>query len=262
MLAELAAAREREAADAAQRAAMQTELARVARVTTMGEMAASIAHEINQPLAAIANNASASLRWLGQEPPNVKKARSVLERVVSDAGRAGEVIGSIRGMLAKGSQDRVELDVNDLIREVMTFVRADLKHHGITVRTELAGDLPRLSGVRVQLQQVLLNLIANAADAMASVEQGARVLTVRSQKTGDCDIVLTIEDTGSGLDPADLDRAFEPFFSTKSEGMGMGLSICRSIVEAHGGRIAASPAREGGSVFRVSLPCDEPSQAT
>jgi signal transduction histidine kinase len=164
-------------------------------------------------------------------------------------------------MLAKGGQDRVELDVNDLIREVMTFVRADLKHHGITVRTELAEDLPRLSGVRVQLQQVLLNLIANATDAMASVEQRARVLTVRSQKTGDCDIVLSVEDTGSGIDPADLDRAFEPFFSTKPEGMGMGLSICRSIVEAHGGRIAAAPAHKGGSVFRVSLPCDEPSQA-
>jgi signal transduction histidine kinase len=262
MLAELAAAREREAADAAQRAAMQTELARVARVTTMGEMAASLAHEINQPLAAIANNASASLRWLGQDPPNVKRARSVLERVVSDAGRAGEVIGSIRGMLAKGGQDRVELDVNDLIREVMTFLRADLKQHGITVRTELAEDLPRIAGVRVQLQQVLLNLIANAADAMASVEQGARVLTVRSQKTGDCDIVLTVEDTGSGIDPADVERVFEPFFSTKPEGMGMGLSICRSIVEAHGGRITASPGRDGGSVFQVSVPCDEPSRAT
>jgi signal transduction histidine kinase len=262
MLAELAAAREREAADAAQRAAMQTELARVARVTTMGEMAASIAHEINQPLAAIANNASASLRWLGQDPPNVKRARSVLERVVSDAGRAGEVIGSIRGMLAKGGQDRVELDVNDLIREVMTFMRAELKHHGITVRTELAENLPRIAGVRIQLQQVLLNLIANAADAMASVEQRPRVLTVRSQKSGDCDIVVTIEDTGSGIDRADLERVFEPFFSTKPEGMGMGLSICRSIIEAHGGRITASPAREGGSVFQVSLPCDEPSQPT
>ena len=141
MLAELAAAREREAADAARRAAMQTELARVARITTMGEMAASIAHEINQPLAAIVNNANASLRWLGQDPPNVERARSVLKRVVSDGGRASEVIRSIRGMLEKSSQERVQLDVNDLIREVMTFVRADLRHHGITVRTELAEDL-------------------------------------------------------------------------------------------------------------------------
>jgi signal transduction histidine kinase len=261
MLAELEASREREATDAARRAAMQTELARVARVTTMGEMAASIAHEINQPLAAITNNASASLRWLGQEPPNVKRARSVLERVVSDAGRASEVISSIRGMLEKGSQERVQLDVNDLIREVLTFLRADVKHHGITVRAELAEDLPHISGVRIQLQQVLLNLIANAVESMASVEHRARVLTVRSQKIGDCDIAVTVEDTGTGIDQTDLERVFEPFFSTKPEGMGMGLSICRSIIEAHGGRITASPTHGGGSVFKLSLPRDQPSQA-
>jgi signal transduction histidine kinase len=255
MLQELEAAREREAADAARKAATQTELARVARATTMGEMAASIAHEINQPLAAITNNASASLRWLGQDPPNVKRARSVLERVVSDATRASEVISSIRGMVKKGSQERVQIDVNDLIGEVLTFLRADLRHHGITVRTELAEDLPRVSGVRIQLQQVLLNLIANAVESMASVEQRARLLTVRSfQKIGGCDIAVTVEDTGTGINQTDLERVFEPFFSTKPEGMGMGLSICRSIIEAHGGRITASPARGDGSVFRVSLP--------
>jgi C4-dicarboxylate-specific signal transduction histidine kinase len=235
---------------------MQTELARVARITTMGEMAASIAHEINQPLAAIVNNANASLRWLGRDPPNVKRARSVLERVVSDAGRASEVIGSIRAMLEKSGQERVELDVNDLIREVMTFARADLKHHGIAVRTELAHDLPRISAVRIQLQQVLLNLIANAVESMASVEN--RVLTVRSQKADGHGILITVEDTGTGIDQSNLQRVFEPFFSTKPEGMGMGLSICRSIVEAHGGRITASPARDGGSVFQVSLPYEEP----
>ena len=262
MLSELEAAREREAADAARRAAMQTELARVARSTTMGEMAASIAHEINQPLAAIVNNASASLRWLGQDPPNVERARSVLERVVSDAGRAGVVISSIRGMLEKGGQERVQLDVNDLIREVLTFVRVDLRHHGITVRAELAENLPRISGVRIQLQQVLLNLIANAVESMASVEHRARVLTVRSQKIGNNDIAVTVKDTGTGIDQTNLERVFEPFFSTKAEGMGMGLSICRSIVEAHGGRITASPAPDGGSVFQVILPQDEPSQST
>jgi signal transduction histidine kinase len=261
MLAELAAAREREAADAARRAAMQAELARVARITTMGEMAASIAHEINQPLAAIVNNANASLRWLGQDPPNVERARSVLERVVSDGGRASQVIGSIRGMLEKSGQERVELDVNDLIREVMTFVRADLKHHGITARTELSGDLPRISAVRVQLQQVLLNLIANAAESMASVEERVRALTVRSQKADGCGIVVTVEDTGTGIDPTDLERVFEAFFSTKPEGMGMGLSICRSIVEAHGGRMTVLRAHPRGSVFQVSLPVDEPSQS-
>ena len=257
MLAELAASREREAADAARRAAMQTELAQVARMTTMGEMAASIAHEINQPLAAIVNNANASLRWLGQEPPNVERARSVLERVVSDGGRASEVIRSIRGMLEKGSQERVELDVNELIREVMTFVRADLKHHGITVRTELAEGLPRISAVRVQLQQVLLNLIANAVESLASIEDRARVLTVRSQKADGYGIVISVEDTGSGIEPKDLERIFEPFFSKKPEGMGMGLSICRSIVEAHGGRITASPASPRGSIFQVRLPDGE-----
>jgi signal transduction histidine kinase len=258
MLSELEAAREREAADAARRAAMQTELARVARTTTMGEMAASIAHEINQPLAAIANNASASLRWLNRAPPNVKRARSVLERVVNEAGRASEVISSIRRMLEKGSQERVKLDVNDLILEVLTFVRADLRHHGITVRAELAENLPRISGVRIQLQQVLLNLIANAVESIASVEHRARVLTARSQKMGDNDIAITVEDTGTGIDQTNLERVFEPFFSTKPEGMGMGLSICRSIVEAHGGRITASPASPCGSVFQVGLPDDGP----
>jgi signal transduction histidine kinase len=207
------------------------------------------------------NNANASLRWLGQEPPNVERARSVLERVVSDGGRASEVIRSIRGMLEKGSQERVELDVNELIREVMTFVRADLKHHGITVRTELAEGLPRISAVRVQLQQVLLNLIANAVESLASIEDRARVLTVRSQKADGYGIVISVEDTGSGIEPKDLERIFEPFFSKKPEGMGMGLSICRSIVEAHGGRITASPASPRGSIFQVRLPYGEISQS-
>jgi signal transduction histidine kinase len=262
MLGELAAAREREAADAARRAVMQAELARAARITTMGEMAASIAHEINQPLAAIVNNANASLRWLGQEPPNVERASSVLERVVSDGGRASEVIGSIRSMLEKSGQERGQLDVNDLIREVMTFARADLKHHAISVRTELGKELPHVSAVRIQLQQVLLNLIANAAESMASIDERERVLTVRSQKADGYGIVVTVEDTGIGIEQTDLDHVFEAFFSTKPEGMGMGLSICRSIVEAHGGRISASPAHPRGSVFQVSLPRDESSQSS
>ena len=260
MLVELAAAREREASDAAQRAAMQTELARVARMTAMGEMAASIAHEINQPLAAVVNNASASLRWLGRNPPNVERARSVLKRVVSDAGRASDVISSIRGMLEKSGQERAQIDLNDLIREVMTFARTDLRHHGITARAELADDLPRISAVRIQLQQVLLNLISNAVDSMTSIEDRARVLTVRTQKADGHGILVTVEDTGSGIDQTNLEHVFEPFFSTKHEGMGMGLSICRSIIEAHGGHIKASPGSDGGSVFQVSLPVDEPSQ--
>ena len=260
MLADLAMAREREATDAARQTAMQAELARVAKITTMGEMAASIAHEINQPLAAIVNNTNASLRWLSQDPPNVIRARSVLERVVGDGARASEVISSIRSMLDKSGQDRTPLDVNDLIREVVTFVRADLRSHGVVVQTELAKTLPLVSAVRIQLQQVLLNLIANAAELMAAVENRARTLTVRSQTTEGCDILISVEDCGTGLSETDHERIFEAFYSTKPEGMGMGLSICRSIVEVHGGRIKASPASPFGSLFVVRLPSDQSPQ--
>jgi signal transduction histidine kinase len=256
MLAELEAAREREGADAARQAAMQTELARIARITSMGEMAASIAHEINQPLAAVVNNANASLRWLGQDPPNVERARSVLKRVVSDGERASEVIASIRGMLDQSSKEQAQLDVNDLIREVMNFVRPDLRHHKIATRIDLAEDLPYISAVRVQLQQVLLNLIANAVESMAGVEDRPRVLTIRSQKSDNCGIVITVQDTGTGVAQVDRERIFEAFFSTKPEGMGMGLSICRSIIETHGGRITAAAANPYGSVFQVRLPDD------
>jgi len=260
MLADLATAREREATDAARQTAMQAELARAAKITTMGEMAASIAHEINQPLAAIVNNANASLRWLSQDPPNVTRARSVLERVVGDGARASEVISSIRSMLEKSGQDRTPLDVNDLIREVVTFVRADLRSHGVAVQIELAKTLPLVSAVRIQLQQVLLNLIANAAESMAAVDDRARTLTVRSQITEGCDILISVEDSGTGLSETDRERIFEAFYSTKPEGMGMGLSICRSIVEVHGGRITASPASPFGSLFVVRLPGDQSQQ--
>jgi signal transduction histidine kinase len=261
MLEELAAAREREAVDAAQRAAMQTELARVARITTMGEMAASIAHEINQPLAAIVNNANASLRWLGEAPPNVERARSVLKRVVSDGERASEVIGSIRAMLGKSGQERVRLDVNDLIREALAFMRPELRHHGIIVKIELADELPLISAVRIQLQQVILNLISNAVESMASIDGRPRLLTVRSQKEDGYGILVSVEDTGTGIDKAEVDRIFEAFFSMKPEGMGMGLSICRSIVEAHGGRITVAQTGPCGSAFHVALPHDEASQS-
>ncbi len=262
MLGELSAAREREAADAARQAAMQAELARVARITTMGEMAASIAHEINQPLAAVTNNANACLRWLGQDPPNIDRARSVLQNIVSDGERASEVIGSVRALLAKSGQERVPLDVNELIREVTTFMRADLRQHGIVLHTELATNLPRILAVRIQMQQVLINLIANAIESMAAVDEGARRLTLRSHRGDGYGIVITVADTGPGIEPTDVDRIFEAFFSTKPEGMGMGLSICRSIVEAHGGRITASPGSDRGSVFQVSLPEDTSSSST
>ena len=260
MLAELAMARERESAEQARIAAMQAELARVASLTAMGEMTASIAHEINQPLAAVVNNANAGLRWLGHQPPNVERTRAILMRIINDGGRASEVIASIRSMLTKGSQARAQLDINDLIREVMTLVRSELQGRSVSIKTELSDSLPHLSGNRVQLRQVILNLIMNAVEAMASIKDRARVLHVCSEINDQRHVVVMVEDTGTGIEEADRNRVFEAFFTTKPEGMGMGLSICRSIVEAHGGRITALRANPHGSVFQVVLPVEEPNK--
>jgi signal transduction histidine kinase len=182
-------------------------------------------------------------------------------RIVNDGGRASEVIASIRAMLTKGSQARAQLDINDLIRDVMTLVRGELQRRGVSIRTELADDLPRLFGNHAQLRQVLLNLILNAADAMACVMDRARVLDVGSAHP-DHDVVVTVQDTGTGITEEDRNRIFEAFFTTKPEGMGMGLSICRSIVEAHGGRITALRANPHGSVFQVVLPVEEPNKSS
>jgi C4-dicarboxylate-specific signal transduction histidine kinase len=258
MLAELAEARERESAEQARIAAMQAELARVARVTTMGEMTASIAHEVNQPIAAVVNNANAGLRWLDHQPPNVERTRSILRRIIDDGGRASEVIASIRAMLTKGGQARAQPDINDLIRDVVTLVRGELQRRGVSIRTELANELPRLSGNSAQLRQVLLNLIMNAAEAMTSITDRARMVSVRSASADRHDVVVTVHDTGTGIDEEDRSRIFDAFFTTKPEGMGMGLSICRSIVEAHGGRITALRANPHGSIFEVVLPVEEP----
>jgi signal transduction histidine kinase len=209
MLAELAEAREREAAEQSRIAAMQAELARVAPITAMGEMTASIAHEVNQPLAAVVNNANAGLRWLDHQPPNVERTRSILVRIVNDGGRASEVIASIRAMLTKGSQAKAQLDINDLIRDVITLVRGELQRRGVSIRTELANDLPRLSGSQAQLRQVLLNLIMNAVEAMASITDRARVLDVRSASLEHHDVVVTVQDTGTGVTEEDRNRIFE-----------------------------------------------------
>jgi signal transduction histidine kinase len=259
MLAELGEARERDAADQARTAAMQAELARVSTLTMMGELAASIAHEINQPLTAVVTNANAGLRWLNGQAPNVEEVRSALKRIVNDGQRGSKVIGSIRAMLKKGSQERTQLDLNGLIREVMTLVQAECKRRGVSIQTELANDLPRVWGDRIQVGQVLLNLTLNAVEAMASVSDQPRVLWMRSERHEPDGILLTVEDSGPGIDLKNIDRIFETFFTTKPEGMGLGLSICRSIVEAHGGRISASQANPHGSVFKVFLPVGEPS---
>jgi C4-dicarboxylate-specific signal transduction histidine kinase len=254
MLAELAAAREREIADHARNAATQAELARVARLTTMGEMAASIAHEINQPLAAIVNNANAGLRWIDKQPPNTEEVRAALTRIANDGERGGSIIESIRAMLKKGVRERSEINLNELIRDVTRLTQGQFQRHGVSIRSELADDLPSVMADPIQLQQVILNLFMNAAEAMVSISDRKRLVCVRSEKHDGGGALITVEDSGPGVAPEDAKRIFEAFFTTKAEGMGMGLSICRSIVEAHGGRITLAKALPQGSVFHVILP--------
>jgi signal transduction histidine kinase len=258
MLAELATARQREIADQTRAVTMQSELARVARLITMGEMAASIAHEINQPLAAIVTNGNAGLRWLANVTPDLGEARAALKRIVNDGHRASQVIASIRAMLKKGGQEKTPIEVNELIREALTLVHGELQDHGVVVESDLAEELPAVPANRVQLQQVVLNLIGNAIEAMGSVTDRPRIIRVNSAKDGMDRVLVTVEDSGTGIEPGDMDHIFEAFFTTKSNGMGLGLAICRSIVEDHGGRLSASAAHPHGSAFRVVLPAAEP----
>jgi C4-dicarboxylate-specific signal transduction histidine kinase len=230
------------------------ELAHVNRVTTLGELAASIAHEVNQPIAAVVTNAGAGLRWLGAAPPNLEEARYALARIVRDGNRASEVLGRIRALVKKAPLRRDELDINETIHDVIGLTGGEVQRHSVLLRTELARDLPRIRGDRVQLQQVLLNLIVNAIDAMSSAGTGPRELTVVSSKDGSRGALVAVRDSGPGLDPQSSERLFNPFYTTKAEGLGMGLAISRSIIEAHGGRLAAGPNERRGAVFQFSLP--------
>ena len=249
----LRASEERKRAQGELRAA-QAELARATRLTAMGQMAASIAHEINQPLAAIVANGNAGLRWLANTTPDLDEARWALKCIVNDGHRAGEVIGSIGAMFKKDSQEKTSLEVNQLIREVLVLVDAELQNQRVSVHTELMEELPRVLGDRVQLQQVIMNLIMNAVEAMGSTTNRARVLRVKSEVDESHDVLMIVEDSGTGIDPKDINRIFDAFFTTKSRGLGMGLSICQSIIEAHNGRLWASPGIHHGSVFHVALP--------
>jgi len=232
------------------------ELAHLNRIATVSELSASIAHEINQPLGAIVSNANAALRWLSGKTPNLEEVVDSLKRIASDGHRASDVIGTVRAMVKHEAQDRTPQDINDVITEVLTFLRTELDPHHMTVRFALSQNLPPVLVDRVQLQQVILNLIINAIDAMNAVPDRENLLRIRTEATNDGEVVISIEDNGTGIDPANLDRIFEPFFTTKSKGMGMGLSICRSIVEAYGGTLSAAPAREHGSVFQITLPAE------
>jgi len=249
MLSELAAAREREESE-------RFELARVERLTSMGEMAASLAHEVNQPLAAIVANSKAAERWLSRTPPDLDEVRNSLANIARDGHRASDVIASVRSMFKKDPTARTPMDVNQLVLETFTHLRSELNRHGVVAQTDLSENLPLLVADRVQLQQVLSNLVTNAVEAMSLV-QGERVLRVGSGADGSGDVIVTIEDTGPGIGADDLDRIFEAFYTTKPTGMGLGLAICRSIIEAHGGRLTAAPAKPHGTVFRVVLPDGE-----
>jgi signal transduction histidine kinase len=232
----------------------RAELERVRRLTAMGEMAASIAHEINQPLAAVVTNANAGLRWLASAPPNLIEVQSSLKRIVNDGHRAGVVIESIRALFKKDALRATPIDINELIRQVLMHLRGELEAHGVLVQAELSDGLPNVVADGAQLQQVILNLVMNAAEAMSVNTDRARLLRVTSSKLGYSEVEIAVEDTGPGIDPTNMDRIFESFYTTKSYGMGMGLSICRSIIEAHGGRLSAVNGPRHGAIVQVILP--------
>jgi C4-dicarboxylate-specific signal transduction histidine kinase len=232
----------------------QAELAHVNRVTTMGQLAASIAHEVNQPLAASVTNAHAGLRWLGLQPPNLEEVREALAAIVTDSNRASDVINRMRALIKKAPARKDGLQINEVILEVTALMRGEFVKSGVSLNTQLAQGLPLIQGDRVQLQQVLVNLIMNAVEAMGSVNHGSRKLLIGTGADEAGRIRISVQDSGPGLNPQIFDRVFDPFYTTKADGMGMGLSICRSIIEAHDGRIWASAMPGSGSTFNVSLP--------
>jgi signal transduction histidine kinase len=243
----------RRRAEAASRVAL-SDLARVSRLTTIGEMTASIAHEINQPLGAIVTNGDAGLRWLANPAPDLDEVRAALTRIVGSGHRASQVIARIRAMLKKDDGARVLLDLNDVVEEVLVFVRGELEDHRIVLKTQLDETLPKVFADRVQLQQVVLNLVLNGIDAMAALGDRERLLKLRLEQAGDSTVILTVEDAGTGIAGDIRHRVFEAFFTTKANGMGMGLSICRSIIVAHGGQLLVSAGHPFGTVFHVELP--------
>jgi len=243
---------ERKHAEEARREA-QAELARVSRVTTMGELTASLAHEVNQPIAAAVTNANTCLRWLTRDRPDVEEARAAAMRIVKDGTRAAEIVKRIRLLFKKSTPQRELVDVNEAVREMIVLLRSEATRYKITVRMELAEDLPRIMGDRVQLQQVLMNLIVNSIDAMKEVD-GTRELAVKSQRTKKEEVLVSVCDTGVGLPPQQADQIFNAFFTTKAHGTGMGLRISRSIVESHGGRLWAADNSPHGASFHFALP--------
>ena len=231
----------------------QAELAHVNRVTTMGQLAASISHEVMQPIAAGINNAQAALHWLDAQTPNLEEARQALGHAVNDGNRATDVISRIRALIKKAPPRKEAIETNEAILEVIGLAHGEVVKNNVSVQTQLAEASPPIQGDRVQLQQVILNLMVNAVEAMSSVSEGSRELLIGTGKDPS-GVLVTVRDSGPGLSPESFDRLFDAFYTTKPSGMGMGLSICRSIVEAHGGRIWASRGVGPGATFQFTLP--------
>jgi C4-dicarboxylate-specific signal transduction histidine kinase len=252
---------ERLITEIAERARMETalretrnELARAARIMTVGELTSSIAHEINQPLSAVMSNAEAALNWLQRNPPALPQANESVAAIIAAGGRAGDIVTRIRSLIKKGSPDLTVLNINDVIDSVLATTREDFENKDVVLECRLESTLPAVLGDRVQLQQLISNLLNNAKEAMADINDRPRKLVVCTKQIASDGVAITIEDAGTGLANADSARLFQPFYSTKAEGTGMGLSICRSIAESHGGKISAASRSPFGSVFCVDLP--------
>jgi C4-dicarboxylate-specific signal transduction histidine kinase len=238
----------------------QAELAHVTRVTTMGELAASIAHEVNQPLTGILMNANAGLRWLAANPSNPAEAREAIQRVIRDGKRAADVIARIRSLFRKAGKVKEELDINEAVEEVLLLMRNQMHKNSVALRLHLGDGLPPVHGDRVQVQQVMMNLILNAIEAMNSVEDRPREIAIKTRANRDDQVCVEVRDSGIGLDPEEARKIFDSFHTTKPGGMGMGLSISRSIVESHAGRLWATPNDGPGATFQFSLSTQSPGQ--
>jgi C4-dicarboxylate-specific signal transduction histidine kinase len=237
---------------------LQTALAHVHRVTTMGQLAASIAHELKQPLAALMIRGNTSLRWLAKDPPELDEARQSVELMMKDGNRATAVIERIHGLVKKGAPRTDTVDINDAIREVISLIHSEATKDSVVIKTQLEKNIARIRGDRVQLQQVILNLILNAIEAMNNVGRDSRELDISTTKEANSEhVMVAVRDTGPGLKPENLNRIFEPFYTTKSDGMGMGLSICRYIIEEHGGRLWATGSHGRGAMFQFTILLDE-----
>jgi PAS domain S-box-containing protein len=232
----------------------QAQLMHVARVTTLGELTASIAHEVNQPLAGVVSSGNACVNWLASQPPNIEKAKQSVDRIIRNANRASEVVGRVRDLAKKAPLQKVRLDINHTIQETIVLTRREIEQNRVSLRTQLSSDLPLVLADRIQLQQVILNLIINAIEAMNTLSDGPRDLHVSTRRDDSNNVVLAVRDSGAGLDPRELENIFEAFYTTKRDGLGMGLAVSRSIIEGHGGRLWATPNEPRGAIFQLTLP--------